>query len=226
MPRITEAGKIRQKRGTGTGADYTSWIKIREVNSIGTASVIVDYKTGRKVQLLSQGEVYYYYLLRWDDTVKDIREQFPLELAQTLKLADRLGFRHPKDRSTRMTTDLLVTRTKGRLEAYSIKADRSILNDRRTLEKLHIEQLYWELQGIPYYLCFKSDVNKILVQNIMDVVSCYEWKYVQDKESLLRYKIAHKEIVTDMCTARLNYPKLIDRYLLPASETLAMPRCS
>ena len=213
MPRITEAGKIRQKRGTGTGADYTSWIKIREVNSLGTASTITDYKTRRKVQLLSQAEVYYYYLLRWDDTVEDIREQFPLELTRTVELADALGFRHPKDRSTRMTTDFLVSRTDGQLEAYSIKNDRSVLGNPRTLEKLYIEKLYWETQGVVFHLCFKTDVNKTLVCNIMDVVSCYDIKYVQDNASFIRHKIAHKELKPDLEKALLDYPSMIQHYL-------------
>lgn len=226
MPRITEAGKIRQKRGTGTGADYTSWIKIREVNSIGTASTITDYKTGRKVQLLSQAEVYYYYLLRWDDTVKDIREQYPLDLSDTVSIADKLGFRHPKDRSTRMTTDLLVTRTNGSLEAYSIKNDRSVLDHIRTMEKLYIEKVYWETKGIPFHLCYKSDVNRVLIQNIMDVVSCYDATYVQDPASLIRYKIAHKEIITDMGTARLNYQQMINQYLMSPTARSQFPQCS
>lgn len=213
MARITEAGKIRQKRGTGTGAHYTPWINIREINSLGTASTLVDYKTGRKVQLLSQAEVYYYYLLRWDDTVIDIREQFPLELSRTVELSDALGFRHPKDRSTRMTTDFLVSRADGQLEAYSIKSDRSVLENPRTLEKLYIEKLYWETQGIAFHLCFKTDVNKTLVYNIMDVVSCYDIKHIQDNASLIRHKIAHKELKPDLENALLNYPSMIQHYL-------------
>lgn len=226
MPKITEKGKLREKRGTGSGADYTPWIKIREVNSIGTASIVSDYKTGRKVHLLSQGEVYYYYLLRWDDTVKDIREQYPLVLQRTVAIADKLGFRHPKDRQTRMTTDFLVTRTNGQLEAYSIKNDRRILEQHRTLEKLRIEQLYWELQGIPYHLCFKSDVNRILVQNIMDVVACYNPKYIQDDVSLLRHMIAHKKIKADMHSAKLDYMHLLTRHAISLPDISCQQLCS
>lgn len=226
MPRITEQGKIREKRGTGVGADYIPWIKIREVNSIGTASTITDYKTGRKVQLLSQAEVYYYYLLRWDDTVGDIREQFPLELSRTVSIADRLGFRHPKDRSTHMTTDLLVTRTNGQLEAYSIKNDRSVLDNKRTLEKLFIEKSYWESCGVPFHMCYKSDVNRVLVQNIMDVVSCYRRESVQDLPSLIRYKIAHGEIVTDMRKERLDYRGLSTQYQISLNIQSQLSHCT
>lgn len=213
MPKITEQGKLRQGRGTGIGGNYKPWIKIREVNSIGTASTILDYKTGREVQLLSQAEVYYYYLLRWDDTVEDIREQFPLELKKTLEIADQLGLRHPRDRNSRMTTDLLVTRKDGSLEAYSVKIDESVLNNPRTIEKLFIEKTYWESESVPFHLCYKNSVNKILVRNIMDVVSCYKLTDVQDNIGMVRHMIAHKEIVVDMESAPLNYQQLIEECL-------------
>ncbi len=222
MPKITEKGKLRQGRGTGTGVDYKPWIKIREVNSIGTASTVMDYKTGRPIELLSQGEVYYYYILRWDDTVEDIREQFPLELDRTLEIADKLEIKHPHNRSTRMTTDLLVTRTNGTLEAYSIKTDRSVLENERTREKLFLEKLYWESQGILFHICMKEDVNLIYVQNIMDVISCYDPSRVQDAHGMIRYLIAHKKITVDMASSPLDYETLINQYkhLIPPSLLL------
>ena len=208
MRRIKEKRKISEGRGTGTGADYKPWIKIREVNSIGTATTVVDYKTGRQVELLSQGEVYYYYMLRWDDTVADIREQIPLELERTLKIADTFGIKHPHNRSTRMTTDLLVTRTNGALEAYSIKANRSVLENERTIQKLRLEQAYWETQGVAFHIRFKDEVNKTYVQNIMDVVSCYDIQRVQTSQDLIRYQIAHKTIQPDMKSKLLDYIQL------------------
>ena len=92
MPRITEEGKLKQNRGTGTGADYIPWIRAREFNSKGTASTFADYKHGREIQVLSQGELYYYYLLRWQDDVVDIREQYPLDFEETIKIADEMGW--------------------------------------------------------------------------------------------------------------------------------------
>lgn len=208
MRRIKEERKIREGRGTGSGVDYLSWILAHEVNSTGTASVVIDFKTGRDVHLLSQGEVYYYYLLRWDDTVEDIREQFPLDLKMTVELADMLGIKHPCNRSTHMTTDLLVTRIDGSLEAYSIKSDKSVLENPRTIEKLRLEQAYWETQGISFYIRFKEDVNKILVQNIIDVVSCYDIHKVQTTQDLIRYQIAHKILTPNLENQLLDYSHL------------------
>lgn len=156
MPKISDKGRYRQHRGEGTGANYKPWIKIRDFGSQGTASNVIDYKHGRTMQLLSQGEVYYYYLLRWRDDVEDIREQFPLDLADTVDIANRLEIMHPKDDKTRMTTDLLVTKTNGQLEAYSIKTNKSELDNPRTAEKIYIEKLYWESRGVPFLLNSKT----------------------------------------------------------------------
>lgn len=216
MPKITEAGKIREERGKGTGADYKPWIKSREVPSRGTATTFADYKHGREIQTLSQGEVYYYYLLRWRDDVEDIREQYPLDLELTNSLCDLHGIKHPRDRNTHMTTDFLVTKTNGSYEAYSIKTDKSELNNPRTVEKLYIEKLYWESLNIPFYIKYKADANKILVFNIRDVVSFYNIKKVQNKYDLLKHKIAHKEIIVDMESNYLKYNSLL--YLLESGE--------
>ena len=210
MTRITEAQKIREGRGTGFGATYKPWIKIREINSLGTASAVIDYKTGRAVQLLSQAEVYYYYLLRWNDDVLDIREQFPLELERSVAIAEKLGFRHPRNKHTHMTTDLLVTHTDGRLEAYCIKVSPDTLNDERTRQKLTIEKLYWETQGVPFQFRTKDEVNEIFVRNIMDVVSCYDIDYVQTPYDFVRHRIAHKILKPDMQTSRLDYSQLVN----------------
>lgn len=213
MPRITEKGKLQQHRGEGTGKDYKPWIKISELNSQGTATEVIDYKHGRNIQLLSQGEMYYYYLLRWRDDVADIREQYPLNLELTLNICEKLNYKHPHSDNTRMTTDLLVTKTDGSLEAYSIKYSKNELDNPRTLEKLYIEKLYWNSFKIPFHIRYTTDVNKTLVNNIMDVTTCYNPLKVQTKQDAIRHKIAIKEIIVDMESELLNYNNIINLYL-------------
>ena len=91
---------------------------------------------------MSQGEAMWYFLLRWDDSNIDIREQFPLDNKITVKIADELGIKHPQDRNHIMTTDFLVTKSDNSLHAYSVKVDKN-LND-RTVELLYIEREYWK----------------------------------------------------------------------------------
>lgn len=209
MRRITEKTKIREGRGLGDHSKYKPWIKAREILSEGTSSTFPDYKHGREIQLLSQGEVYYYYLFRWDDTVDDIKEQFPLNLEDTVKITKSLHIKHPGGENTTLTTDLLVVRTNGKQEAYSIKASKKELKDKAVKERILIEKSYWEMRNVPFKVLFKSDVNAKKVQNIMDVVKCYYISDVETEEDMIRHLIANKRITVDMDNDYICYKKLL-----------------
>lgn len=202
----SDEGKLREGRGTGRGKDYKPWIKIRERNSIGTASSIPDWKHGRMVELLSQGEVWYYYYLRWRDDVEEIREQFPLDPVKTADVARSLGFRVP---GGIMTTDLLVTMTDGRNIAISVKNSPRDLDKRRTLELQAIECAYWHTLGVPWSVVFKDRLNPVEIMNIRDVISCYDSARICDEFGLARHLIARKVITVDM-TQEIDYVRLIE----------------
>ncbi len=75
---VSEERKIKEGRGKGRFADYKPWIRFGETGSIGTGCIQPDWKHGRGIQCLSQGELHAYALLRWEDDVEDILEQYPL----------------------------------------------------------------------------------------------------------------------------------------------------
>lgn len=212
MRRISEHRKKQEHRGEGSGANYKPYIEAREFNSLGTCSNPIDWKTGRTVELLSQTEKAVWYLLRWDDQVADIQEQYPLELSKTVALSQELGIRHPKDTSTRMTTDFLVTmENKSRL-AVSVKASRADLESNRTIEKLYLEKQYWKSQGVTFSLVFKSDVNMTAVNNIRLITEFYTPESVFDEVSALKHLIAQKLIHVDLTKEPLNFQKLLNNY--------------
>lgn len=105
---VTEERKMRDKRGKGTGADYKPWIYVREIKSDGTSSEPIDWTNGRTCQLLSQGEKYLWYYLRWDDSVKNIYEQYPLNLDATNSIAFNSGIKPMLNGKKHMTTDFYV----------------------------------------------------------------------------------------------------------------------
>ena len=108
--------KKREGRGTGTGADYKPWIRAREFpRDTGIRSMPVDWKHGRQMHFLSLNELWWYYILRWDDSVLDIREQYPLDKDVTDKIADMIHVKQPADI---MTTDMLVTYQMDGREVY------------------------------------------------------------------------------------------------------------
>lgn len=185
--------KSIRKMGQGTGVNYKPYITTSEFNSQGTTSVIKDWKTGRGVHCLSQGEMYWYYILRWDDTNVDIREQYPLEYDQTITIANEMGYPAPL---TIMTTDMLVTKSDNTFIAYSIKADKEL--SERQLQLLCIEKQYWLNKGCQYKLVFKTDINTTLASNIRIVTEFYDATRVFDQLSAIKHKIAIKEFVVDM----------------------------
>lgn len=154
--------QTNDKKRTGTGKDYVPYISTSKINSLGTTSVIKDWKNGRGVHCMSQGEAYWYYILRWDDDSIDIREQYPLKRKETIKIAETNGFRHPGNGRFVMTIDFLVTKADKTFHAYSVKSDRHL--SKRSMELLCIEKIYWESKGISFTLLFKTDVNKVYQQ--------------------------------------------------------------
>ena len=110
--RISELSKFKKGRGTsggGSGGDggngYKAWITTGELNSTGTAESVYDYKTGRMVQCLSQGEKWFFHKLRFSDKVKDIKEQFPLTpLQETIDIAEEKGCKGSFNNNVVMTT--------------------------------------------------------------------------------------------------------------------------
>lgn len=193
--RLSEKTKELRKMGMGSGKEYKPYITTSEFNSQGTTSVIRDWKTGRGVHCLSQGEMMLYYILRWDDKNLDIREQFPLDAKEVSAIAKSMNINSPRDI---MTTDMLVTRIDGTMAAYSVKASSNL--SKRQLELLCIEKKYWISKGVDYHLIFKNDMNRVLVSNIRLVTEFYDVSRVFDTISALKHKIAIKEIVIDMET--------------------------
>jgi hypothetical protein len=110
-------------------------------------------KTQRQDVLLSDGEVEAFYQFQDQPTVKDIREQFPLDKDETIEIARWLGIRQPwhDDRPITMTTDFLLTHV-GTSPTYAVRQykQRKALEDTRTLEKLEIDSVYWSARGFDW----------------------------------------------------------------------------
>lgn len=182
MPRrktSTSANKLKKGRGQGHGQSYTPFLYTREVPSLGKASRIKGWKTGRVHHFLSTLESDYFYALEWSSVITDIREQFPLPLDATNKITERLSIRHPfdpkKNEPCVVTTDFLIdvgadghNKQMARTVKYS-----SELNDPRTIEKFEIERTYWCEQGVDWGIVTELEIPKALAQNV-------EWLHSAD----------------------------------------------
>lgn len=209
----SNAIKIKEGRGTGSGASYLPWLETREVSSSGTCSNPIDWKTGRTVELLSQGEAYWWHILRWDDDIKDIREQYPLDLKTTLEICDDFCVHHPHNRNTYMTSDFYVTYVDGSEKVFSVKTSKKVLNKKRTKEKLAIEKVYWtKYRNVPFEIVYKDEMNIIFAENIRMVCAYYNENNVFDEMSLLKHLIAIKYLNVDMESQRLDFMYLLETY--------------
>ena len=198
--KIFKVTNVNDKYSANAKIGYKPYVTTSKFNSIGTTTVITDWKTGRGVHCLSQGEALWYYILRWDDENLNIQEQFPLDKINII--FDKFGISKIKNPKFVMSTDFLVTKRDGSQIAYSVKNDRNL--NERTLELLTVEKMYWVTQNIEYKLLFKDDVNKILANNIRLIVEFYNPESVVDKISRAKHLLATKKVTVDLSSRMLD----------------------
>ena len=211
----SEETKIKQKRGI-IGEDYKAWIQSQEFSrDWGTATTFTDWKTGREMHFLSVGEFNAYLILRFDDKVSNIYEQFPLDKEETTQIARGLGYRIFANGEKTMTTDLLVELVTGEYIAFSIKANKDAVDPakhRRTTEKQYIEMLYWKTKDIPWKLVFSQDLDRRKANNIKNCASFWDINSVSTKEELFRHLIINRKISVDL-SRRMNFADEAEKYI-------------
>lgn len=173
---------MRQGRGAGAGADYVPWIKIHDFSSLGRVHRCVSAKSGREVHLLSDGESDLFLQLDASPLVADIREQFPLDRAATIGIAEELGYHHPSADGIDivMTTDLLVTLRTGGSKAIAVKTELDLLRG-RVREKLEIERVFWTQRATPWMLFVASEEDRERDRAVrLNHQEVAEWRAAED----------------------------------------------
>ena len=202
MNNISIATKRKRHRGEGHGADYNPWIHTNEVKGhLGTHHNPIDWKTGRTMHFLSDGEYWLYLILRFQDEVIDIREQYPLPVISTAYIAAQKGLRHPKGKEglIPLTTDLLVDYADGHQEAYSVKySEDDLLEHPKQIENLWIQMAYWK--GLSPQVAFNQvftniNINRTYAENIARIVQYWHRDTVSDKVSLYMFMLAQQGLL-------------------------------
>lgn len=210
--KILTKTKFKQKRGTGHGTNYKPWIYTNEFSSTGTCSNPIDWKTGRTVHLLSQGEAMVWHILRWNDKVTDIREQYPLESKLVNQICKENGYHFYLDDEHVMTTDFLVDFVDGSQMAVSVKSSRSVFDNADANERNEIEKAYWEKgKGIKFMNVFKDEIDEVMYLNIRFVSQYYDGRRVFDESSMIKHLIARKTIEINM-SKQIDIRKLIQQF--------------
>lgn len=176
----TEADVERHRKkgfGGGVGASYVPWLRVQDVPSQGRSHRIPGLKFDRVHHLLSDLERAYYLACEFSDDVIDIREQYPLfPREKTQAIASSEGIRHPVYPGSSvplvMTTDFLLTIRQldgsEKLVARSVKYTKELAgkDSLRALEKLKIEKLFWNNQGVDWNIVTEEMFTPDLVKNL------------------------------------------------------------
>ncbi len=134
----------------------------------------------RIIHLLSDGELYAYRGLINTPGITEVFEQYALDPEYTVKISEKLGYKHPTNQRTGspyiMSTDFVAVRGIKRT-AYTFKYHKDLyqinrngnqpnLSKRRTWEKLAIEDAFWKLHGIEYRIITERDFTKSQYYNL------------------------------------------------------------
>lgn len=158
----TLARRLEAGRGLGTGRTYKPWTTIQDFAGLTKCSRIKGWKTDRIHDLLSPLELEVFFLLEWNATITDIREQFPLPLNATLETASELGVPHPTAKAGNPYT-LTSTFLLNQGETLSVV---EVAYANQIHKAIQIKTRYWEKLGIPSLLHTEKTFNRVEAQNI------------------------------------------------------------
>lgn len=219
---------MAEGRGQGEGAEYKPWIQVDDFPSSGRSHRIQDIYTGRIHHFFSDLEMLYYYILRWNDNITDIREQYPLLTSITFEKSRELGIRHPVNRDQSlyvMTTDFLISHRNpltGEIDlcARSVKPQKKVSSP-RTSEKLQLEQLYWAELNIPWKCITEQSFSRNKAKNIRKILSFYNDTLnstnLSLKQDLLENLLNTPQIKLSTICSRLD-----SKYSLTSGDTLRL----
>ena len=209
MKEKSDLAKIAEGRCCGGGSAYVGFKKANEAHSIGTASEIYDPIAKRTVDTLSTGETMLFWLLRYDESVVEIKEQFLLIPSRVAEAATQIGVRIP---SKILTTDFLVLYDDGRLVAYSVKYSRSDFDlstrkGRSVIRRQALEKRYWANLGVDFKIVFTDEMDRTRATNIADCMVVYDSEWVTTIDQKYRWLIAHHIVEVDM-SQRIHFSEI------------------
>lgn len=161
--------RLKEGRGQGSLQNYKPFLTVRDVSSLGRSHRVFGFKTQRIHHLLSDLELAVFLTFDWAKETTDIREQFPLNTDETLRLAEEAGIRHSAFKGVKqvMTSDFLVDAVGTDRPQFAVQVKYAKdLEDKRTVEKLELERRYWLSKGISWFIVTENDISRDAIKNI------------------------------------------------------------
>ncbi|GAC23136.1 hypothetical protein GMES_0836 [Paraglaciecola mesophila KMM 241] len=173
----------------GIQSEYEPFLTVRKVNKVGRRHWVYCPVQNREVHLLSDGELRAYKILLSMPETCAVREQYALDIDDTMVIAAELGYLHPRNYKTReatvMTTDFVVDRkVVGKMQrvAYTFKYTSQMFEDEngstpgpkfwRTFQKFEIERQYWARRGVKYRIITEKHATKEHFWNLRFCEDC------------------------------------------------------
>ena len=209
MREKSSISKLLEGRCRGAGADYTGFKKANESHSRGAAAELYDPVAGRTVDVLSNGERFLFWTLRYDEHVVEIREQQALHPGIAARAAAELGLPLPKDI---LSTDMLVLYDDGSITAYSVKKSRSEIDPatakgKKNIRRQAIEMRHWKLLGVRFRIVFTDEMDRKKAEAVESCMVYYDPEWVQTPDQMYKYLIAHHIVETDI-SGQIPYAKI------------------
>lgn len=181
---------LKEGRGQGQGATYKPWLQVQDISSQGRSTRTFSNKSQRVVHLLSDLQLYYWYMLEFDERVVDVKEQYPLldfhdmNIPVDKELEKKL-FNTKTDVPHVFTISFLVTRVDENnnllYEARVIKSS-SELGKKANICRLELQRRYFEKKQIDFGIVTEKDINKQLARNLGWILTAYD---IQDYPELV-----------------------------------------
>ncbi|MCH1929545.1 TnsA endonuclease N-terminal domain-containing protein [Shewanella sp. A25] len=194
QPIITERerSKINRYYARVKKQGYRPWVTVRQSHSIGQGQIIYSHKTQRTHHFLSRGELQPFFHFEADSRVKNIFEQYPLPIEETMRLAAELNIQHPSSYqesvnynghrpAKTMTLDYLVIHTDKSRHAFNFKyadaLDKNITSPQavaRTNAKAEIERIYCLQNNITWTQLTEKSFDPAVTYNLRYFRECYD----------------------------------------------------
>ena len=165
---------------------YFSFIKTQDIKSDGSKARVPDFcDNSQDRNLLSTNERLFFYRLRFSKRFVWIKEQYPLlPLARAMAVAKELKLKYPTYPYTSnievvMTSDFYCQDFTGQQYVYSIKDEKQFKKaterQKRNIEaKLKIEKVFWESQGVKWFLILSSSIKNTFSQNLGQIIASHQ----------------------------------------------------
>jgi len=175
---ISDDTRKKQGRGLGSKDTWTPWVQVHDFGGVGRKHHIPSQVFNRPRHALSQIEANLIYCVEMAENVDDSREQYPLDLSETKLIASQLGIKHPISPDGKrevMSTDLLIDYKDHMQRAVAIKSCADLV-DKRVIEKLQIEKIYWNSKGVKWSLMTEREFPDDLIYNFTLLRSFFQTK--------------------------------------------------